>query len=504
MSSFDIHSDPLLSLVVKTADRATEIFVLDGSSKLVAYGLGELEAQLPLGIYKIRASAGGQEVERLVLLEPPKSGQKPPEPTKPGSTLRVIPNGVEVTFDPIRFSSPAPLDDTFAPKVVRDEVELQSDTVRVTIGAGSSVFVCARDQSVPGSPAPFPSLNPATGLTLRDGNDEVLVDFEQESVFIPGSNNPWAACNVELNPGIYRLSVQTPGDRYTQTVVASPGRQIQIFLLLRSYRQGKSGRRADLAGAAIILRVPGSPLSSTDLRLMELARMGFRDRRVVVRREDIDEMILGKFVNPMLGVLATYLLLSANPSDQGLRQGLRVILANMRRLLGKHPDVEAMALEIEGTEGPLPLCPDPPMLLESWLSIRKAAFERPEIIPDESPLARLAKRFWGPGPVLVWREPAAGGPAPAALGADRLAAITPSAAAAPLTVEQWVRRLRKMNLEAAKRRTDLDDFDLVALREITSAHPDPIKDRLVRALDLPEPAVIQVLKELYAKLSHTR
>src|SRR5512132_3125664 len=242
MSSFDTP-EPLFSLVVKTADKATEIFVRDGSSNLVASGLGELEAQLPQGIYKVRVSAGGREASRLVVLEPPKRGQKPPEPTEPESTLRVIPNGVELTFHPIQFSSPAPLDDTFAPKVVRDEVERQSHEVRVKLGAGSSVFVCARDQSLPGSPAPFPSLNPATGLTLRDGNDKVLVDFEQEAVFIPGSSDPWAACNVELNPGIYRLSVRAPGYRYTQTVVASPGWQIQIFLLLRSYRPGKSGRR---------------------------------------------------------------------------------------------------------------------------------------------------------------------------------------------------------------------------------------------------------------------
>src|SRR4051812_13835215 len=105
MSSFDTHPDPLLSLVVKTADTATEIFVLDGSSRLVAYGLGELETQLPTGIYKVRASAGGQEVARIVLLELSTTDPNRNERGKPGSTLRRIPNGVEVTFDPIRFSS---------------------------------------------------------------------------------------------------------------------------------------------------------------------------------------------------------------------------------------------------------------------------------------------------------------------------------------------------------------------------------------------------------------
>src|SRR5437016_848551 len=46
----------------------TELFVVDSTLNLVQRGIGRLDATLPAGIYKVRALAGRQEDERIVLV----------------------------------------------------------------------------------------------------------------------------------------------------------------------------------------------------------------------------------------------------------------------------------------------------------------------------------------------------------------------------------------------------------------------------------------------------
>jgi hypothetical protein len=528
-STFDETRAPLIHLGVSTADVATEIFVLDESFHEAARGLGRLDVDLPPGIYKIRVRTGGRESERYVTLSPSHAYGG------------AGPGGKEVSFGPLEFSSPAPLSNTNAPPEHSRDIARASHDVHVKKGSGSAVFVCSRDESKPGSAAPAPRQSPSTGLTLRSAGGELLVDLEQASVARASEGDPWAACNVELDPGLYRLSVETPMGRLNQTVVASPGWQTQIYLLQASYGPDADGRRANLNGAAILLARSGFDPSSSGMRLTELARLGLRDHRAVIRPEDVHSMLGGKVENPMLGLFAAYLLLEKpladqfllhdQPPDEQVRKNLstlRIVLAHLRAQLGgEHPDVEALALRIEGVEGRSPRFTAPPVLTASWESIRAAALKQPEILPADSLLTRVATSFWGPLPLLVWREPDAGDP-------DGAPFDVRSPAAAPLTADQLIDRIRAAAGRLPEAPADLDDHDLALLRLIApgfggeartgvrapraqgsrprrarrsrggqAAPAAPAAAHLGRALGLPEPVLHSALESLHRKLTRS-
>src|SRR4029077_10030863 len=84
-------SRPPQRLTVSTQDQAAELYIIDSSLNLVTRGSGLLTADLPPGIYKVKARVGLNTQERLVAL-----GSQPQT----------------VTFDRFEFASAAPLDAT--------------------------------------------------------------------------------------------------------------------------------------------------------------------------------------------------------------------------------------------------------------------------------------------------------------------------------------------------------------------------------------------------------
>jgi hypothetical protein len=82
------------------------------------------------------------------------------------------------------------------------------------------------------------------------------------------------------------------------------------------------------------------------------------------------------------------------------------VVANLRQLIGAHPDVTALTLLPELRE----LARDdtytmPPMLRSSWALIVGASVERPELVPPGSYADRIAERTLGSGAWLRWRVP---------------------------------------------------------------------------------------------------
>src|SRR5262245_8759116 len=110
---------------IEAADLSTEIFVVDGGLQLVGKGVGKLTLTLPPGIYKVKSRTGDETREQHVGL------------TSPGLTLPLA---------PFEFLSPAPLRNTSATREYHmDAADKQSRTVHVTAGAGSYLFVFARE-----------------------------------------------------------------------------------------------------------------------------------------------------------------------------------------------------------------------------------------------------------------------------------------------------------------------------------------------------------------------
>jgi endonuclease G, mitochondrial len=410
-----MSSSKQVQLTVTSEDRAADIYVLDGQLNLAARGSGELTVSLSPGIYQVKARVGNAEFKQEEILE-----ERP----------------IEIRVPSLAFASAAPLADTA--KI--HEYQIASATAHSTTeqaqhGSGSSIYIFARDWTQPGDDAAHKSrtVNPAAGLKLCDLAGNVLVNLETAAVISSRADpDPWAACNITLDPGQYILSLDfVHGDGATtvlsdwssvcsvqQIVVASPQWQTQVFLLQRMYEG--VGRRADLNNAAVFVSAgsKGFQPNDRDTRLTELARLSLTSGRVSLSRGEMQELLSAKTTNPLLGIYAAHLTLlqrkrverrklerssSSSPDSADWEQAsLEPLISRLRELLvDPHPDVEALAVAAG-----LPITNQdfsvPPMLRRSWDMVCNATFNRTELIPGGTLAARIARNVYGDGQWLSW------------------------------------------------------------------------------------------------------
>ena len=381
-----------LSLTVHTENQSAEVFIIDGRFKVVERARGrESNFSLNPGIYTVKVRAGFETREQHVAL---------------------LDKSENVTFGRIDFASPAPLIGTGRTHEYHiAAAAAESRKVHVKSGVGSSIFFFVRDWTSRkrSDSGHQPNSRPQKGLKLFNLSGRVVADLDQESKF-DATKDPWAACNVELDPGLYRLGLELgSGDMLEQTVVASPGWQTQVFALQRDYletgpKQGESGsdRRADVTDASIMLSQTGFNPDDPSKRLVEVAKVGLINTRQTLPEGDVKAILAGKFENPMLGIFGAHLLLLNKQMKLDL---LSVVVRNLRRMLGnEHPDVEALALRL-GSHETRYVFKHPPMLRRSWWHVVDATIDRPELVPIASFSAVCANRIWGGEPWLQWMMP---------------------------------------------------------------------------------------------------
>jgi hypothetical protein len=386
VSEIDKPAAKKFTLTVQSADAEAEIFLIDGEFQMVARDVGHLQAEVEPGIYKVKYRTGAATSEQLVLVK-----DQP----------------VVVSLARLSFSSPAPLAET----AKTHEYHMagateESRKIHVKSGTGSWIFVFVRDWTVTGNSVR--SGNPSQWLSLHDEQGTQIADLHTAGTHSV-TGDPWAACNLEVGPGTYRLRLDLPAKngqrqvRLEQAIVASPGWQTQVFLLRKAYGPEQEDWAADLAGAAILLsRGLGFDPSRADFRQTELARLGLTNRRRLIS-EEIQQMLRAKMENPMLGILGAHLLLLRPQIDKAL---LEVVVQNLRNLLGEtHPDVEAIALQLEN--GTSYAFSSPPMLRRSWALLVEATTSRSMVIVPNSLAARIWDRLWAEEPWLLWEVPEA-------------------------------------------------------------------------------------------------
>jgi hypothetical protein len=373
-----------LNLEVKTADESAEVFIIDGRFTVVERGSGQQNTfSLTPGIYTVKVRAGFESrTENVVLLDRPET----------------------VEFERIHFPSSAPLSDTGKTHEYHiSAAQRECQRVHVVAGSGSSIFVFVRDWTSQQSSddGGEPNRTPHRGLKLLDAQGVPVADFAEQSASNTTSD-PWAACNVQVDPGIYRLSLElASGDSIEQTVVASSNWQTQVFLLQRNYGEDAADRRADLINASIQLSQEGFNPHDPEKRLVEAAKLGLINTRQVLPEQTIQAILYGKFKNPMLGIFGAHLLLLGQQVKLDL---LRIVVDNLRRLLGEnqHPDVEALALRLGAKETSY-IFEHPPMLRRSWWQVVNATVDNEGLVPLNSMAFQCAGRIWGEEPWLQWK-----------------------------------------------------------------------------------------------------
>jgi hypothetical protein len=389
-----------IDVVLEAANDIDEIYLIDARFKLVARGFGKLVTTIPPGVYKLKVRAGEQVVEEYIVLH---AGDSP----------------VRKQLAEVRFATAAPL--TYTTKSHPHHIEAAcaaSTEEHVSLGNGSWIFVMTRQWSPPNTSAvsqPHPTdHHPAAGLhlTLANGRGEPPsvgnVDLATASV-TDFASDAWAACNIQVNPGLYLLSLDLPsGRRIQQTIVATPGWQTQVFLLPRLFPH-ENASAPDLLNAAILMhRGKGFDPDRREDRLCEIARHSLMSQRAVVR-DEIERMLQSKLENPMLGLFGAHLLLSPSHTPAGTAEKthelVRHVVDSLRDLMMiQHPDVEALALSLSGETRNQYRFDAPPMLRQSWGQVIDATNQNPMLVPEGSLSERVSEQLWGPSSWMVWER----------------------------------------------------------------------------------------------------
>ena len=384
-ASMSLEQKTSVTLTVHTNNPAAEVFLIDPQLQLVARGVGRLSTDQIPGVYKLRVRLGHNSEDRLLLLE----------------------HDTTLSIDAPGFASPAPLQTTTLTHEYHiAAAEAQSARSNHVLGSGSGIFCFVRYFTPPNTP-PRTYAHPGRGLAICSVDHQVLVDLETGSV-AGGSPDPWAACQIAVDPGPYLLRWQSPQGSIEQTVIASPDWQTQIFLLRsqapanETTPAGEPADRGFDAGTVLMSRGTFSS-GAADLRSTELARIALADERPILGAQ-LRELLVRKFDNPMQGIFGAHLMLLARdraaapkreqavpaanvpvdpeePFDQGL---FDEVVGNLRRLVGTgHPDVEALSLECaDPALGTKQVFAIPPMLRRSWSLIVAASNDEPGLLDE--------------------------------------------------------------------------------------------------------------------------
>ncbi|MFN2195140.1 MAG: hypothetical protein ACK2UW_03355 [Anaerolineales bacterium] len=389
-------------LTVNTPDEGSEIWVFDEQFNTLDYGLGRISKPMLPGLYKVRVASGTARTEQIVAIE---------------NEQRVL----DIPF--LDFASPAPIPMTaYTHEYHEDAVETESRRVHLIDGQGSAIFVFARrwSEASEGQIRTPSRLHPAAGLSLHRLDGSLLADLSLQSAsYFSTIRDPWAACTILVDPGAYLLRLTLPDERIIeQVLIAAPDWMTQVFCLQRQTGPGPDDFRTDLSNATILYRKLDAIVANTviwfppmdnetwtkSLRQAELARQGLLSGRNVLPNYVITELLWAKWQNPMLGIFGAHLmLLDPQPEWHFFRR----VIENLRRILGSHPDVEALALQSAETADLAYTFDLPPMLSRSWSMIWPATFERPGLIPRDSLVSQVSDRLLSGSQWHQWLDTAA-------------------------------------------------------------------------------------------------
>ncbi|HEV7333086.1 MAG TPA: hypothetical protein VGN63_18775 [Flavisolibacter sp.] len=380
----------LHTLRVQLEDEGAEIFILDHRFIRIEATAGRHASfSLAPGVYIVKVRVGTICREESVVLAKDET----------------------VVFGPIGIPSAAPLEGTTKTHEYQmDNAESHSKRVHVRKGKGSHLFLFVRywTSEPVRRKTKAKQAHPATGLWVKDFSGKININLE-EKAFYDKQADPWAACNIELDPGVYRLCLETAeGKILEQSVVTCRDWQTQLFLLQHNYGIQRNDPRADLDNMSVFMAKGKEGFKSrkftSNLKLAEQARLALIDGRTRLSKELLRHALSEKFTNPMLGIFGAHLLLKdrVHEDNEGKHRMLTLVVKNLRKLLGAHPDVEAIALKAG-----LPvnfIFNEPPMLRSSWTYILEATVKKPLLMPAGSYAAGIAGLLWGQGAWLIWMK----------------------------------------------------------------------------------------------------
>jgi hypothetical protein len=388
MSSSSSRQGEEFPFVLRADSDAVRITVFDGLGRSVAQGHGQLALRLPRGLYTVRAELGGHFEQEVLRHDGPTD-----HPVKGPDRYSAIPLARARTSRDYYVQACAEWSRKY--------------TTEALLGAGGSgqshlfLFLHARDEQA------ARGKDLAAGLSLVDSASGAVVSRfgPHEAQSDPGKG--WLAFSAAAVSGLYLL-------RFTGEVARElpvrlfPRWSTQLFL---TYHE-----RPLFEGMRVLLSPLGRGFSPDDpaADAVDLATTGLHNRKDFLPPAVKRALARGEFEDPMIGLIGTHQLLR---DPEARPDVIQQIIRRLGEMLSYPADVQALErLAARRFNRRLPLQPfrEPPMLRVGLEAVIAASVEKPDLVPENGLIDRVASRRYHDSPWSGW-EPGlseGGGPVP--------------------------------------------------------------------------------------------
>jgi DNA-binding CsgD family transcriptional regulator len=354
--------------------------------------VGELALEVAPGPYQIRARIADTEITQLVIVRPGDSTQ------------------IDM---PVQFDAAAPVEGT----KTRNETHgyLAEGLTATTTGqpstavpSRSSSFVLILRGLFRRVMAPLPNTGAPFELFDQRGRPIQLPTPKpaREAAGQPTRAIGWA---MPLQPGGYRLRWERPSEQPVEHAIwLSPGWQTVLFV-----PQGAHG--PSLPEMSVHLVRTGTPWKSyvPGALAVEAALAALRESTASTVDPRAADFVTDAN-NPMLALLTLHILgrarragaLGGDADDQRWARRAATGIRQLRRSLGRHPDVMALAAQwpmSSQSQRPLQVpAPWPPLLADSLDLLLAAGTNRPDVVPADSLTEAVSGQRYASNPWLLW------------------------------------------------------------------------------------------------------
>lgn len=281
------------SLEILCDDPAASIKVFDGFQSLVADGLRKLERTFEKGIYRIQVCLFGIVKEQIVELT--KNVVIDIDP--PNRYSSVLLSGYDSSHE--YYTYPA---EQISRNVILNS---QSQT-----GIPSSIFIFIRFASIKHKDL---LLNERTnllhGFEIHDENLK-LINVLDSQIITQDLNVGYAGVTIGLRPGLYFITYKGTSSHRVIPVQIFAGWQTQVFLMMHKKPLFNSLRILMSGGWT------GFYANDFESKAMDQALMKMENRHLSLSADDSRSLAVGKWENPLLGILWCYTYIIDEKFDQ--------------------------------------------------------------------------------------------------------------------------------------------------------------------------------------------
>lgn len=405
-----------------------EIYVFGGGLDRRAYGVGQVDTRLAEGLYKIRSVRGGAAVERLVDLQ---------DDTQ-----------LNLTAEPVTAIAPVgPVYGQWSAEIealAHEAIDAAVAGGKVSDGGSTILLMAHRDAEGLADPLAEATLYRWLEMRVRakaggEGRERLI------------GTEWWSAWAVVVEPGCYQI--EFGGGALRQALLVVPGYDTRVFIRRSGPRAVPVPPAADLKELAAQVgghtsadAAPGAVRTEISVQMarprsdifyrdhfetIEVARQALEtERPIMVQPQLVDQLLYGKWDNPVMGLMGAHLFLaglerdrepgegtSSRPVDlhdevrAGAADTLRIILKNLDEVFGgdsgtRPGDLVGLHLRARpftGDTQDFGTVSEPPLFWASWEALLRHSVPQGPVAISRQLYSRVA-RAYPAGPYFAWRS----------------------------------------------------------------------------------------------------